>query len=422
MGNSGTGSPQDGDDGSYSLVRPYVTDPLSLPVAGAPLASAAGAGLPGDPVPGTAAGAAGPPTPAGPPERHAGPRLAGRAAHRTGGRARRRQPPAVAARRRAATATGRGPVLIGAAAATVVIVGTAFLLLSHPLPAAHRAVPLTSKCRKGDCDQAATPVLGAAIPATTVSMAASPRTAAPVPGTVAPATTASAAASPQATAGPSGGPTASAGPSGGQPATPQATGGSGIGHGDTVTVTNPGSQAGTAGTAASLQVWAADSAPGQTLAYSAAGLPAGLSIDPATGLISGTPSTVGTGMVTVTATDGTGASDSAVFTWTISPAPCAVTYTTTSQWAGGFTASIAITAGSSAIDGWTLRFTFPGNQQITNTWNGVESQSGETAAISNQSYNASIAAGGSTSLGFQGTWTASDAAPTSFTVNGLACG
>jgi hypothetical protein len=41
--------------------------------------------------------------------------------------------------------------------------------------------------------------------------------------------------------------------------------------------------------------------------------------------------------------------------------------------------------------------------------------------IANESYNATIPAGGSTSLGFQGTWSASDAAPTAFTVNGTAC-
>ena len=42
-----------------------------------------------------------------------------------------------------------------------------------------------------------------------------------------------------------------------------------------MTVTNPGSQTGTVGTAASLQINATDSASGQTLTYSATGLPAG---------------------------------------------------------------------------------------------------------------------------------------------------
>jgi hypothetical protein len=86
---------------------------------------------------------------------------------------------------------------------------------------------------------------------------------------------------------------------------------------NTVTVTNPGSQTGTVGAAASLQIAATDSASGQTLAYSASGLPAGLSINSSTGLISGTPTAVGTSKVTVTATDTTGAAGTASFTWTI---------------------------------------------------------------------------------------------------------
>ena len=87
--------------------------------------------------------------------------------------------------------------------------------------------------------------------------------------------------------------------------------------GDTVTVTNPGNQTGTAGTAINgLQIHATDSAPAQTLTYSATGLPAGLSIS-SSGLITGTPGTAGTYNVTVTATDTTGASGSASFTWTV---------------------------------------------------------------------------------------------------------
>jgi hypothetical protein len=85
-----------------------------------------------------------------------------------------------------------------------------------------------------------------------------------------------------------------------------------------VTVTNPGNQAGTVGVAARLQISAADSASGQTLTYSAAGLPAGLSISSSTGLITGTPTATGAGNVTVTVTDTTSASGSASFTWTIS--------------------------------------------------------------------------------------------------------
>ncbi|HEV2362326.1 MAG TPA: putative Ig domain-containing protein, partial [Acidimicrobiales bacterium] len=87
--------------------------------------------------------------------------------------------------------------------------------------------------------------------------------------------------------------------------------------GNTVTVTNPGNQSTTVGTAVSLQIHASDSATGQTLTYSATGLPAGLSINSSSGLISGTPTTVGTSSASVTAKDTTGASGSASFSWAI---------------------------------------------------------------------------------------------------------
>ena len=81
-------------------------------------------------------------------------------------------------------------------------------------------------------------------------------------------------------------------------------------------MTNPGSQTTTVGTAVSLQISGSDSASGQTLTYSATGLPGGLSIS-SSGLITGSPTTAGSNTVTVTATDTTGAKGSATFSWTI---------------------------------------------------------------------------------------------------------
>ena len=96
--------------------------------------------------------------------------------------------------------------------------------------------------------------------------------------------------------------------------------------GQPVTITSPGLQEGTAGTAVSVPVSAADSTSGQSLSFTATGLPAGTSIS-GSGTITGTPSAAGTSTVTVTAHDGTGASAAASFTWTVTPAGSGVATT-----------------------------------------------------------------------------------------------
>ncbi|MBP2707843.1 cellulose binding domain-containing protein [Microbispora sp. RL4-1S] len=100
---------------------------------------------------------------------------------------------------------------------------------------------------------------------------------------------------------------------------------------------------------------------------------------------------------------------------------CRVTYSK-SEWQGGFTANLTIANnGSSAINGWTLGFTFPNGQQVTQAWSATVTQSGSSVTARNMSYNASIPAGGSTSFGFQGTWNGANGNPTNYTLNGTAC-
>ena len=67
---------------------------------------------------------------------------------------------------------------------------------------------------------------------------------------------------------------------------------------------------------------AVDSDSSQTLTYSAAGLPDGISIDPSTGIFNGTPTTVADAVtVTVSVIDETGATASGTFNWTIASPP-----------------------------------------------------------------------------------------------------
>ncbi|NUR60959.1 MAG: hypothetical protein HOV87_20200, partial [Catenulispora sp.] len=197
--------------------------------------------------------------------------------------------------------------------------------------------------------------------------------------------------------------------------------------GNTVTVTNPGNQTGTVGTPISgLQIHATDSDPNQSLIYSSTSMPPGLSIS-SSGLITGTPTTAGTFTTTVGANDSTDAAGVASFTWTVAPGgtttgTCHVDYTKTSEWPGGFTANVTITnTSTTALTGWTVGWTFPGDQKITNAWSATATQTGAAVSATNVAYNGAIAAGANTSFGFQGTFTANDTAPTTFTVNGAAC-
>ncbi len=85
-------------------------------------------------------------------------------------------------------------------------------------------------------------------------------------------------------------------------------------------VTNPGSQSSSAGDSVALQIQASDP-DGDTLTYSAIGLPPGLSIGSSSGLISGTLDfdTAETYAVIVSATDGT-SSTSVNFNWLVNQA------------------------------------------------------------------------------------------------------
>jgi cellulase/cellobiase CelA1 len=101
---------------------------------------------------------------------------------------------------------------------------------------------------------------------------------------------------------------------------------------------------------------------------------------------------------------------------------CSVQYTVTNQWPGGFGANVTFTnTGSTAINGWNLTWTFPNGQTITQLWNGNYTQSGGTVSVTNASYNGTIAPGGSTNFGFNGSWNGSNSSPTAFTLNGSTC-
>lgn len=99
-----------------------------------------------------------------------------------------------------------------------------------------------------------------------------------------------------------------------------------------------------------------------------------------------------------------------------------MTYTTQSQWTGGFVAGVTIAnTGSTPVSGWRLAFTFGGDQRITSAWSAAFTQSGSAVTMWNADWNGVIPDHGSVSMGMQGTWGASDAPPAAFLLNDAAC-
>ena len=104
--------------------------------------------------------------------------------------------------------------------------------------------------------------------------------------------------------------------------------------GQPVTLANPGAQEQLAGAPADVTLQGDDSASGQSLTYSASGLPAGVTLNAGTGEITGTPTTAGTSTVTATATDGNGASASQSFVWTVEPSGTGIAATPLAGYGG----------------------------------------------------------------------------------------
>ena len=102
-------------------------------------------------------------------------------------------------------------------------------------------------------------------------------------------------------------------------------------------------------------------------------------------------------------------------------AGCSVNYAVSSQWPGGFGANVSITNLGDAVNGWTLTWSFGAGQTVTQVWNTSLTQCGSAVTATNVSYNASVPTNGTVSFGFNGSWTGSNPAPTTFALNGVTC-
>ncbi|MBV9411370.1 MAG: cellulose binding domain-containing protein [Acidimicrobiia bacterium] len=127
----------------------------------------------------------------------------------------------------------------------------------------------------------------------------------------------------------------------------------------------------------------------------------------------------GSGSTTTSAPSASSTSAPVTTTSTVKT-PVGLAYATTDSWVGGYNAEVDITNGAAAtVNGWTLTFKLP-NSTMTQMWNGTYTRAADgTYTVRNASWNGTIAAGQSTSVGFGANGTS--ATPTNCTFNGTPC-
>ena len=76
---------------------------------------------------------------------------------------------------------------------------------------------------------------------------------------------------------------------------------------------------------------------------------------------------------------------------------CSAAYSVPTDWGSGFTAALSVTNnGTTAITGWTVTYSYTGNQTLQSGWDGTWTQSGKNVTVTNASWNGSLAAGANT--------------------------
>ncbi|HYN94945.1 MAG TPA: cellulose-binding domain-containing protein [Pilimelia sp.] len=100
---------------------------------------------------------------------------------------------------------------------------------------------------------------------------------------------------------------------------------------------------------------------------------------------------------------------------------CAVDHAVTSQWTGGFVATVTVRNLGDAVSSWRLTWTYGGGQRVTAGWNATLNQSGTQVTAVNAGHNGALATNATATFGLQGTSAAAAAPPTGFALNGVAC-
>jgi endoglucanase len=105
------------------------------------------------------------------------------------------------------------------------------------------------------------------------------------------------------------------------------------------------------------------------------------------------------------------------------PGTCKVDYVPQGSWADGFVSQVTVTnTGSAPVNGWSLRWAWPTDQGLSETWLANLAQTGATVTATNLSHNREIKPRSSVTFGFLGTSGGlANPPPGLFTLNGRSC-
>jgi lysophospholipase L1-like esterase len=103
-------------------------------------------------------------------------------------------------------------------------------------------------------------------------------------------------------------------------------------------------------------------------------------------------------------------------------AGCSVSYSVRSEWPGNFQADVSVTNLGDPVTSWALTWSFPGGQQVSQSWGGNATQSGTGVTTQNAPWNGALGTNGSATVGFIASRPGTgNPLPTSFALNGTAC-
>jgi mannan endo-1,4-beta-mannosidase len=83
---------------------------------------------------------------------------------------------------------------------------------------------------------------------------------------------------------------------------------------------------------------------------------------------------------------------------------CTATYAKIGEWPGGFQGEVRVTAGSAAVTGWRVTWSWANGQSINQAWGANIPLNVNPVVATNMPYNGSLGAGASTTFGFIASW------------------